>query len=52
MAARPMLNATIRTIPSAILSWAIAPSRTTSADGHGMIPAAVPIASSDLRLRS
>ena len=44
VAARPRLNATIISIPSAISPCAIAPSRTTSADGQGMSPAAVPIA--------
>ena len=43
--ARPALKATISTIPSAIWPWATAPSSTTSADGHGIRPAAAPIAS-------
>ena len=44
MAARPRLNATISSIPSAICPWATAPSSTTSADGHGIRPADAPIA--------
>src|SRR4051812_19967196 len=43
--ARPRLNATISSIPSATWPWAIAPSRTTSAGGHGISPAAAPSAS-------
>ena len=49
VAARPALKTTISSIPSAIWSWLIAPSRTTSADGQGISPAAAPIASRPLR---
>ena len=42
VAARPMLNATMRARPSPIRWSAIADRRTTSADGHGSNPAATP----------
>ena len=50
VAARPRLNATMSSIPSAIWSWAMAPSSTTSADGQGMSPADAPIATSPRRV--
>src|SRR4051794_8467386 len=44
VAARPALKATISTSPSTISCWAIAPSSTTRAVGHGIIPALAPLA--------
>ena len=42
VAARPRLNARIRTIPSPKRCWEIAAIRTTSAEGHGTIPPETP----------
>ena len=44
VAARPTLNATMSSIPSATWCWEIAPRRTTSAEGQGMSPAEAPMA--------
>ena len=46
VAASPALKATISTSPSPTRCCAIAASSTTSADGHGTIPAETPIAAS------